>query len=477
VWIFQFRWNSFRHAVIPMEWLRGFLRIPRARRNNMNENFMKEKKILPLIVSMALPMVISMLVNSLYNIVDSYFVAKISEDAMTAVSLVFPMQNLNNAVAVGFGVGLNAVIAINLGAGNRDAANTAATHGLAFSVLHGVVFTAGSIAVMPYFLRMFTASETVLHLGLRYSNIAFAFSLVIMLNLVFEKLFQAVGRMQVSMVGLMCGCLANIILDPLFIFGVGPFPAMGIEGAALATGLGQTLSLVFYLIAYKVRPMALRIGRQYLKADRALDLRLYAVGIPAALNMALPSLLVSCLNGLLAAYSQSYVVILGIYYKLQTFLYLPANGIVQGMRPIIGYNYGAREDERVKKIYSTTLWMCGVIMAFGTGICLLASGKLIALFTDNPETIAAGQDALRIISAGFLVSTVSVTSCGALEGLGKGGQSLIISACRYVAVILPCAFVLCRMFGPTGVWNAFWITEGITALISATVYRKTVARA
>lgn len=442
----------------------------------MDENFMKKKPVLPLIVSMALPMVISMLVNSLYNIVDSFFVAKISEEAMTAVSLVYPVQNLVNAVAIGFGVGVNAVISINLGAGDKTAANTAATHGFVFSVIHGIVFTVGSIAIMPVFLPMFTSVGSVASLGVRYSNIAFSFSLVTMLNLAFEKLFQSVGRMKVTMTGLLCGCIANIILDPLLIFGAGFFPAMGIEGAALATGLGQVLTLAVYLVIYKASPLPVQLSRKYLAPDKGLDLRLYAIGVPATLNLALPSVLVSCLNALLAAYSQSYVVILGIYYKLQTFLYLPANGIVQGMRPIIGYNYGAREDARVKKIYGTTLWMCSIIMAFGTVICLLASKPLIALFTDNPQTIAAGETALRIISAGFLISAVSVTSSGALEGLGKGVQSLVISLCRYVVVILPVAFGLCRVLGPVGVWNAFWVTEAVTAVIAAAVYRQTVKR-
>ena len=205
-----------------------------------------------------------------------------------------------------------------------------------------------------------------------------------------------------------------------------------------------------------------------------MDLKLYSIGIPAILNLALPSLLVSFLNGILALYSQSYVVILGIYYKLQTFLYLPANGIVQGMRPIIGYNYGAGEHKRVRRIYDMTLCMSCIIMVLGTVLCLTASKQLISLFTSNPETVLSGQKALRIISAGFIVSSVSVTSSGALEGLGKGTQSLIISLFRYVVIIIPAAFILCRIWGPVGVWSAFWITEFITAAISAVVYRLSI---
>ena len=442
----------------------------------MNEQFMKERPILPLLTSMALPMVVSMLVNSLYNIVDSFFVARISEDAMTALSLVYPIQNFVNAAAIGFGVGMNALIAFHLGAGEKDRASTAATHGLALSAVHGLALMVGCIAVLPAFLGLFTRDPAVLDLGVRYGTIVFLFSVVIMLGLAFEKIFQAVGRMKVTMAALISGCLTNILLDPVMIFGLGPVPAMGIAGAALATGIGQVVSLAVYLVVYAVAPPPVRLGRAWLRPDLRLDARLYAIGVPAILNLALPSLLVSVLNSLLAAFSQSYVVILGIYYKLQTFLYLPASGIVQGMRPIIGYNYGAREYGRVRKIFSTTLVMCAAIMLLGTLLCLAGAEPLIALFTDNPETVALGGQALRILCAGFLVSTVSVAASGALEGLGKGAQSLIISLMRYVAVMIPAAFLLCRLMGPTGVWHAFWVTEAVTALAAGWIYRQTMRR-
>ncbi|MET3568823.1 putative MATE family efflux protein [Enterocloster citroniae] len=435
---------------------------------------MKEKPVLPLLVSMALPMVISMLVNSLYNIVDSFFVARISEQAMTALSLVYPVQNLINAVAIGYGVGINALIAFYSGAGDRVSVDTAATQGFLFAAIHGILITVGSISIMPAFLHMFTSDEGVIELGIQYSTIVFMFSLVIMIGLSFEKMFQSVGRMGMTMISMLCGCISNIILDPLLIFGIGFFPEMGIAGAAWATGIGQVITLAVYVFMYLARPIPVRIRRNYLKFNRSMDLKLYSIGIPAILNLALPSLLVSFLNGILALYSQSYVVILGIYYKLQTFLYLPANGIVQGMRPIIGYNYGAGEHKRVRRIYDMTLCMSCIIMVLGTVLCLTASKQLISLFTSNPETVLSGQKALRIISAGFIVSSVSVTSSGALEGLGKGTQSLIISLFRYVVIIIPAAFILCRIWGPVGVWSAFWITEFITAAISAVVYRLSI---
>lgn len=438
----------------------------------MNENFMKERPVFPLILSMALPMVISMMVNSLYNIVDSFFVAQISEDAMTALSLVYPLQNFINAVGIGFGVGMNAVIALHLGAGNREKANLAATQGLALGVVHTVILTAGSILFMPVFLRFFTDKEAVVDLGIRYSVVVFSFTFFVVTGVAFEKIFQAVGRMKVSMISLMCGCILNIILDPILIFGPGPFPEMGIEGAALATGLGQACSLIIYLAVYFISPIHVRIGRKYLSPDKEMIVRLYSVGIPATLNLALPSVLISALNAILASFSQVYILVLGIYYKLQTFLYLPANGFVQGMRPLVGFNFGAGEYKRVRKIYDIVLCMSGAIMAAGTIICLALPGQLMGLFTDNPETIRTGETALRIISAGFLVSAVSVTSSGALEGMGKGTPSLIISLSRYIVVIIPAAFILSRIFGAVGVWNAFWIAELITAAVAYIVYKR-----
>ena len=442
----------------------------------MNDTFMKEKPVLPLILSMTLPMVLSMLVNSLYNIIDSFFVAQISEEAMTALSLVYPVQNFINAVGIGFGVGINSVIAFYLGAGDNKKADQAATQGLVLAMIHGIVMTVCCITMMPAFLGMFTSSKTVIELGVRYSVIAFAFTLIIIVGITFEKLFQAVGNMKTTMISLMCGCITNIVLDPVLIFGYGPFPKMGIEGAALATGIGQALTLAIYLVVYFVRPIPVHIRRQYFLLNKKMVIKLYSIGIPATLNLALPSLLISVLNAILAAYSEVYILVLGIYYKLQTFIYLPANGIVQGMRPLIGYNYGAGENKRVSQIYKIVLCMSGIIMVLGTVICLLIPGQLIGLFTHTEATIQTGETALRIISAGFLVSSVSVTSSGALEGLGKGTPSLLISLFRYVVVIIPIAFLLSRLFGAVGVWNAFWITEAITAIISICIYYKSIAQ-
>lgn len=279
----------------------------------MNNQFMKEKPVFPLLLSMALPMVLSMMVNALYNIIDSFFVAQISEDAITALSLIFPIQNLINAVAIGFGVGLNAVISINLGAQEEKKANQAATQGLLLSAVHGIVFTAGCILIIPTFLGAFTSDASVIDLGIRYCRIAFSFTTIIMFGLAFEKIFQAVGSMKVTMFSMLCGCITNIILDPVLIFGLGPFPKLGIDGAALATGIGQTVTLVIYLVIYLLRPIRVKIHVRDLRPNLPMIGRLYAIGIPAVLNMALPSILISTLNAILAPYSPIYILILGVY--------------------------------------------------------------------------------------------------------------------------------------------------------------------
>lgn len=248
---------------------------------------MKEKPIFPLLLSMSLPMVISMAVNSLYNIVDSYFVAKISENAMTALSLVFPIQNFINAVAIGFGVGINAMIAQHLGAGRRDKADEALTQGMVLSVIHGIIMMILCIVGIPYFLKLFTTDANVIAFGVRYATIAFSFSIIITVNLTLEKMYQAIGNMNITMVCLLIGCGLNILLDPMIIFGIGPFPQLGIAGAALATGVGQCVPVVIYLIVYVKKTKRVAFRREYMHLTKPVVTQLYGIGVPAILNMAL----------------------------------------------------------------------------------------------------------------------------------------------------------------------------------------------
>ena len=438
----------------------------------MNQSFMKEKKILPLVISMSLPMVISMAVNALYNIVDSFFVARISENAMTALSLVFPVQNLVASIAVGFGVGMNARIAFCLGAEDQAQADRATATGMLLSFVHGLVLTLLCLLVMPWFLSLYTQDKQTLHMGLAYANRVFLFSVVIMLGVALEKIFQAVGRMKVSMVSMLAGLIVNIVLDPLMIFGLGPFPKMGIEGAAYATGIGQSVTLLVYLLFCVFRPLPLSFSLKNITLNGMLLQKLYAVGIPASLNMALPSVLISSLNGILAGFSEKYVLVLGAYYKLQTFIYLTANGIVQGTRPLISFNYGAGEKDRVETIFRTALGLTAGVMAVGLLLSLAIPQQLIGFFTASEETIRIGVKALRIISIGFLASAVSVTCCGALEALEKGIPSLLVSLSRYILLILPAAFLFSRLLGAEGVFYAFPLTEIGSAVFSYWIYRR-----
>lgn len=435
---------------------------------SVDQTFMKEKPVLPLVLKMALPMVISMLVNSLYNIVDSFFVAQVSEDAMTAISIVYPLQNLANAVGVGFGVGINAAVAYYLGAGNGKAANRSATLGIILSALHGIVLAGICVLFIHPFISMFTDSEEIVAYGLDYFYIVIAFAPVLTLGMAFEKVLQATGKMKTTMFCMAIGAVANIILDPIFISGLGAVPAMGVFGAALATGIGQSLSLISYIAVFLLAkiPVRLRLER---RGEEKICRKLYYVGIPASLNLALPSFMITVLNAILAAFAEVYVLILGVYYKLQTFIYFTISGIVQGIRPLISYNLGAGRKDRVIGIFKVTLLLSLGVMIIGTILCLAVPKQLMDIFTDTPQTVEQGAIALRIISAGFIVSAISVVISGTFEALGKGMPSLIISLLRYIA-ILPITLLMSYLFQATGVWHSFWITELLSAVVSCILF-------
>ncbi len=442
----------------------------------MDQNYMKTRKIFPLVMSMAIPMVLSMLVNALYNIVDSFFIAKISEDAMTALSLVFPLQNFAAAVSIGFGVGANAVTAFFLGEENQKNADGAASLSILLSIVHSLILTVVLLIVTAPFLQSFTDSREILDHGIQYGRIVFGCLFIGQISLVYEKLFQATGCVRISMISMIVGCVTNILLDPIMIFGLGPCPAMGIKGAAIATVLGQAATLACYLFARARGILRLRLSLAGGWQCRRLAGRLYSIGIPAILNQALPSLLITALNSILAAFSQTDVLILGVYYKLQTFIYLTANGIVQGIRPLVAYNYGAGILGRVRGIFRTAFCAALSVMAVGTVLCLWIPRDLIGMFSSNEDTVRAGASALRIISAGFMVSAISVVVCGTLEGLGFGMLSFVISLLRYVLVILPAAWILSQAAGAAGVWHGFWIAELVTAFVSAMLYRFVMRR-
>lgn len=255
------------------------------------------------------------------------------------------------------------------------------------------------------------------------------------------------------------------------IFGLGPVPKLGIAGAAYATGIGQCVTLAGYLLFYFARPMHVKVNVANMKTTGSVMKNIYTIGIPAALNLALPSIQVSALNAILAPFPGSYILVLGVYYKLQTFIYLTANGIVQGIRPLVGYNYGAGEYDRVKKITHTSMGLIALVMVMGMAISCAIPQQLMGLFTTSRATMEIGGAALRIISFGFVVSSVSVTFSGVLEGLGKGMPSLLISLARYIVVMLPVSFALSRLLQASGVWYGFAVTEYIVAVLSYYIYK------
>ena len=443
---------------------------------DVRENIMGTMDINPLLIKLSVPMMISMLVQALYNVVDSIFVSHVSENALTAVSLAFSLQNVMIAVGVGTGVGVNALLSKSLGEKDQARANKTAENGIFLSLCSYAVFLLiGLTCMKPYFYAQ-TSDMDIARQGILYLSICCVLSLGLFTQTTGEKLLAATGRTHLSMISQLVGAVVNIVLDPIFIFGYCGEALSGTTGAAVATVIGQFcgagMTLYFNLnknpdiqISFRgFRPSAKAIGR------------IYTVGLPSIAMQCVGSVMTFFMNQILMAFSATAVAVFGVYFKLQSFVFMPIFGMNNGMVPIISYNYGAKEHARVAKLYQLTLGMSTVIMAAGTVICMAASAPLIGLFSSNPETIAIGQTALRIICLGFVVSSVSTTSSGALEGLGKGMASLVISLCRYILFIMPLAWLLCRQLGPTGVWHAFWATEVLSAIIAFAVYRRSVSK-
>ena len=304
---------------------------------------------------------------------------------------------------------------------------------------------------------MFTDNPAVLEDACVYTRIVLCLSFGALLQIAFEKIFQGIGEMKVTMYMLTAGCVINIILDPILIFGLLGFPAMGVAGAAIATVIGQICAFLLYIVAYKRKPYAVQIHLRDLVFDRTVIKQIYGVGIPSSIMLLLPSVLISILNGILTAFSEVYVAVLGIYFKLQSFIYMPANGIVQGMRPIIGYNYGAGNSERVRTTIRYSLLSAAGIMLIGTLLALLLPEQILSLFDSDTELMDAGITALRVISAGFLVSSAGLIYAGVFEALGNGRNSLIISLLRQFVITVPLSLLLTYAAGmdALGVWIAF----------------------
>lgn len=440
---------------------------------DISANPMGTKKIFPLLISMAVPPMISMLIQSLYNIVDSMFAARLGVNAITAISLAYPLQNLILSVGVGLGVGVNACIAMSHGTGDTEKADRAAVHGLVLAALHALVFIAAGFLGISAYLGMFTKDPEVLALSSQYTYIVVLLSAGSLVHVAIEKIFQAMGNMKVPMILQAMGALINIILDPLFIFGWGIFPKMGVAGAAVATVIGQWSACLLAVFLLFRKEHSVHIRFRGFSFDRELLKKIYMVAVPSAITMSLPSVLISILNGILAGISEVGIAVLGIYFKVQTFIYMPSNGLIQGMRPIISFNYGAGQSERVKETIRDSLLVTGGIMAVGTVLFCLFPTQIMGLFHAGGSLLDMGIMAFRIISIGFLFSAVGVVFSGVFEALGMGSASLAVSTLRQFFIIPILSLLLVSQMGASGIWVSFPVAETAAALAAIFLfYRK-----
>lgn len=433
---------------------------------------MAREPVFRLLLKMGLPMMVSMLINSLFNIVDSIYIASLGTDALTAISLIFPMQNLIVAAGVGVGVGTNAMIAQNLGAKDQKRANLAAGNGLLYTIVLCAVFLLTGLFGIGAYVRAFTKNERVFTYAFRYGTIVMSLASGNILAIYMEKVFQAAGRMMETMTCLIIGAVLNIILDPVLIFGWWGFPRLGITGAAVATVFSQFVCFFSYFFFKKRKPLPVRFGIRYLKPEGRMGKEILGIALPAGMTCALPSVTCSLLNGMLVAYSEVYVAVLGIYYKIQTFFYLPASGLVQGMRPVVSFNYGAREYGRVKKTVRYALYLIAGIMAAGTVLMELVPGFVLMLFQADEALSSAGIPALRIIAVGFVPSALGLICCGCCEALGKGMDSLVVSFSRQFLFIVLFSLVFRGWWGVSGIWASYPAGETVSALISFLILRR-----
>lgn len=428
---------------------------------------MGKKPILPLLLSMSFPPMLSMLVQSMYNIIDSIFVARLGEEALTAVSLAFPLQNLVLSVAVGLGVGLNAVIARNLGAGDAKEAENAAAHGIVLTAVHSVLFILIGLFLTKPFFHMFTKNDAVFTMGCRYTYLVICFSAGSLFHIAVEKMFQATGSMVIPMLMQGFGAIVNIILDPIMIFGLFGFPALGVTGAAVATLIGQFAACILSVVLF-LKKGGIKLHLRGFRFRKSTVRSIYSVAVPSAVMSSLPSILVGALNGILSSFSQTAVAVLGVYFKLQTFVYMPANGVVQGMRPIVSYNYGAGNQKRLIAVIKTACLVIAAIMCAGMILFIGFPAQIMRMFDAGKTMEEMGVLALRIISIGFFASTLGITFSGTFEALGMGLQSLVISLLRQFIITIPLAVILIGPAGVIGVWVAFPAAEA-TAAVAAVI--------
>lgn len=438
----------------------------------LQENKMGVMPIRRLLITMSLPMIISMLVQALYNIVDSMFVSMINQAALTAVSMAFPIQSLLIAVSAGTCVGVNALLSRSLGEKNTKAANAAASNGLFLSLLSFIAF-----ALFGMFgARMFFASQTdnpvIIEYGVQYLQIVCIFSFGLFGEMMFERILQSTGQTVYCMFTQGIGAILNIILDPILIFGLFGAPKMGIQGAAAATVFGQIVAMLLAALLNHTKNKEVRAKIRGFRPHPKTIAQIYEVGIPSIIMLSISSVMTFGLNKILITFSETAVAVFGVYFRLQSFIFMPVFGLNNGMVPIIAYNYGARSRRRIMETVRLSIGISVGIMAIGVAIFQFMAPQLLLIFQADDKMLSIGIPALRIISLSFLFAGYSIIVGSVFQALGNGIYSLIVSVARQLACILPLAYFFAQAFGLDMVWFSIPIAEILAMVLTSILFRK-----
>ncbi|MBR2852492.1 MAG: MATE family efflux transporter [Anaerotignum sp.] len=438
----------------------------------MEQNKMGVMPVNKLLISMSLPMMASMLVQALYNIVDSMFVARLSESALTAVSLAFPAQNLMIAVGTGTGVGINALISRSLGEKNKERANLMANNGLILYVISGIVFALFGLFGSEIFFKLQTDDPEIVRLGTDYLRICCLLSTAIFLQFGFERILQATGRTFYTMLTQGLGAIINIIMDPILIFGLFGVPAMGIKGAAIATVFGQVCAacLACWFNKKKNDDIVINPKKYHLQAHAVKTI--YSIGVPSICMASIGSIMTFGMNKILIAFTSTAAAVFGVYFKLQSFIFMPVFGLNNGMVPIIGFNYGARKPDRLMATMKLATKYAMTMMTAGTIAFWALTPQLLGIFNASEQMLSIGIPALRLISLSFLIAGFNIIRISTMQALGHGVISLVISVMRQLFVLLPSAFIFSRVWGLNATWMAFPIAEIAALFVTIYFWRK-----
>ena len=435
------------------------------------ENKMGTMPVNKLLVTMSLPMVISMIVQALYNIVDSIFVSRLSEDALTAVSMAFPMQNLMISVAVGTGVGINAMLSRALGEKKFEAANKTAENGLFIEVLGYVLFLLiGIFVTKPFFLAQAGAGD-IANMGIEYTRICLLMSFGIFMQIGFERILQSTGRTIFTMITQSTGAIINIILDPILIFGLFGMPKMGVAGAAIATVTGQICAAILAITFNLTKNPDVHISFKGFKPQIIFVKNILSVGIPSIIMSSVGSAMTFGMNKILITFSSTAVAVFGVYFKLNSFVFMPVFGLNNGMVPIVSYNYGAQNKKRLTKTIKLAIMYAVCIMFIGIMLFQFIPDVLLRLFDASDHMLEIGIPALRVISLSFAFAGICIVISSSLQALGHGFLSMMISITRQLIILLPSAYILAKFGGIHAVWWSFNIAEIASLTLSLLFFK------